>query len=118
MRSDKNKKNFLDVVPEIHSSCTYHLNDDNAVVIDMTHKGVYNKIAQKIFKKPKVSHITLDNFGSFVYTCIDGNRNVYEIGQLVEKEFGEKCQPLYERLSQFMRILKNNNFISFKKQVN
>ena len=71
-------------------------------------------IAQKLFKKPKVSFVHLDANGSFVWPLIDGQRNIAEIGALVREHFGEECEPLYERLIKFFEILKSYNFISFK----
>ena len=64
---------------------------------------------------PKVSHIKLDCFGSFVWKQIDGNRNLIEIGVMVKEEFGEKCEPLYERLAKYFEMLKNNKFVEFRR---
>ena len=42
------------------------------VVLDIENTGAFNKLAQKLFGKPRVSHVHLDEFGSFVWKCIDG----------------------------------------------
>jgi hypothetical protein len=42
---------------------------------------------------------------------IDGERNVYQIAELVRDKFGDKAEPLYDRLIKFMVILENNKFI-------
>ncbi len=112
----KKNNNYLDVIPVKHSSCSFHI-DDGMGIIEMEHKGIYNKLAQKLFHKPKVSHINLDKFGTFVYSSVDGEKSIYEISELVHKEFGKDAEPLIERLVQYMRILKNNNFIDYKKKV-
>ena len=39
------------------------------------------------------------------------SRSIYDIGQLVKQHFGEKAEPLYERLCQFTKILHKNQFI-------
>ena len=102
--------NFLDFVFKISDDLTWTLTESGEVVVDMENKGLTNRIAQKLFKKPKISHITLEGMGS-----IDGKRNVYEIGQLVEEKFGDEAKPLYERLSVYIKQLENLGYI--KKQV-
>lgn len=107
--------NFLDFVFKISDDLTWTLTESGEVVVDMENKGLTNRIAQKLFKKPKISHITLEGMGSYIFTCIDGKRNVYEIGQLVEEKFGDEAKPLYERLSVYIKQLENLGYI--KKQV-
>jgi len=84
--------------------------------VDMVHKGLFDKLAQKLWITPKVSHIKLDRFGSFVWKQIDGSRSLIEIGILVKEEFGDKAEPLYERLAKYFDMLKNNRFVSYRKQ--
>lgn len=108
----KNKKNYLDYIPKISSRNTWE-EKDGIVTINMVHKGFYHKFAQIIFKTPRVSHIDLDEFGSFIWHCIDGEKTVYDISLLVKEKFGEKAEPLYERLIKFIIILKNNKFITY-----
>ena len=81
------------------------------MTVDMENKGFTNTIAQKLFKRPRVSHIKLEGMGSFVFRCIDGKRSVYEIGQLVREEFRENAEPLYERLSVYIKQLEKLEFI-------
>ena len=107
--------NFLDFVFKISDDLTWTLTESGEVVVDMENKGLTNRIAQKLFKKPKISHITLEGMGSYIFTCIDGKRNVYEIGQLVEENFGDEAKPLYERLSVYIKQLENLGYI--KKQI-
>lgn len=83
----------------------------------MHNKGVFNKIAQVLFKKPKYSYIELDEFGSFVWEQMDGKKTIYEIGTLVKERFGDKAEPLYERLSQYIKILHNNHFIVYENKL-
>jgi len=62
-----------------------------------------------------VSHIALEELGSFVWQLIDGNRSIYQIGELVSEEFGQQADPLYERLSKYFYSLNGTKFIHFKK---
>lgn len=109
------KKNFLDFVPEYSDKITWSQKDE-AVTVDMYHKGFFPWIAQRFFKKPKVSHISLDKLGSFIWLQINGKATVYDIADLVKNKFGEEAEPLYPRLVKYMQILKNNNFIIFVKE--
>ena len=52
--------------------------------------------------------------GSFIWPLLDGKINITELGKLVEKEFGDEAQPLYERLAQYFRILDSYHFIEWK----
>ncbi len=109
-----NKKiadNYLDKVPAIARDLDWDITEDGIVVVHQKNTGFYAKIAQKFFYTPETSHIRLDEFGSFVWQCIDGESTVFEIGEKVKKEFGEKAEPLYERLSQFIKTLENVHYI-------
>ena len=108
----KNNNNFLDYVYRINDELTWTLSESGEVIVDMENKGFTNRIAQKLFKKPKVSHITLEGIGSFIFTCIDGKRTVYDIGQMVQDKYKDEANPLYERLSVYIKQLDNLGFIS------
>lgn len=107
----KNNQNFLDYVFKINDDLVWKQDENGQVTVDMENKGFTNRIAQKFFKKPAVSHITLEGMGSFIFTCIDGKRSVYDIGLLLHDKFGDEAEPLYERLSVYMKHLENVGFI-------
>ena len=48
---------------------------------------------------------------------MDGQRSIYEIGALVKEKFGEKAEPLYPRLAQYMKTLHNNHFIVYENKI-
>ncbi len=108
----KLKENYLDYIPAINTKNTWD-ETSGKVTIHMIHRGFYATIAQKLFHKPRVSHIDLDKTGSFIFPLINGERSIYDIGVLVKEQFGEAAEPLYERLSKYMQILRNNKFIYF-----
>jgi len=107
----KNNQNFLDYVFKINDDLVWKLDEKEQVIVDMENKGFTNRIAQKFFKKPAVSHITLEGMGSFIFTCIDGKRSVYDIGLLLHDKFGDEAEPLYERLSVYMKHLEELKYI-------
>lgn len=66
-----------------------------------------NHPIQRLFRKfkvniPEYKKISLDEYGSYVFRQLDGQKTVREIGQALEAAFGDRVQPLYERLSLFL----------------
>jgi len=109
----KKNNNYLEKVPKIPQNLDYTV-ENNIVTIKRENKGLYNRLAQKLFKKPVITNVDLDEFGSFVFLQVDGKKNILEIGDAVKAKFAEKANPLYERLSKFMNALELNGFITFK----
>lgn len=109
-----NKENFLDRIYKINNDLTWTQSESGEVIVEMENKGFTNRIAQRFFKKPAVSKITLEGMGSFIWNCIDGHRSVYDIGLLVHDKYGDEAEPLYERLSVYVKQLEQ---VGFVKQV-
>lgn len=99
----------------IKNDLVWTLSESGEVIVEMENKGFTNRLAQRFFKKPAVSKITLEGMGSFIWTCIDGKRSVYEIGIMLHDKYGDEAEPLYERLSIYMKHLEQVGFISTKK---
>ena len=111
MKKQKSE-NFLEKKP-VRADIAF--SEKNGIVtIEIENKGLFNKIAQKFFKKPRISYIHLDELGSFIWKVLDGEKDIIEIGKLIEKEFGEKANPLYERLAEYIRRLESYGFASTK----
>lgn len=111
--SDKNE-NYLDKIPYYIEGLRWEQDEKGQVTLYQENKGFFNRIAQKCFHRPKVSQIHLDSMGNFVWPLIDGSRNIYEIAQQVQAQFGEQANPLYERLIQYLNMLKEYGFINIK----
>lgn len=109
------KDNLLDRIPEFTKNVRLTETENGLSQLNISHNGWADKIAQKIFKKPAVTHISLDKFGSFVCSLIDGKKSIYDIGIHVKEEFGEEAEPLYERLAVYFRTLQNNEFVKLVK---
>ena len=111
----RKKKNFMDFIPVCNPAYTWDADKKGNVTVHVVNKGFYNRIAQKVFKRPQVSHIALDKYGSFVWQQMDGKRNVYEISKLVSDRFGKEAEPIVERLVRYIQILYQNKFIGYVK---
>ena len=116
MKKKKNviSQNYLEKIPIRPERIKWSTDENGIVTLDIENTGFFNRVAQKFFKKPKVSHIHLDEMGSFVWPLLDGDKNIIELGKVVEKQFGEKANPLYERLAKYFQILDSYNFIEWK----
>lgn len=108
-------ENYLEKIPSRPEAIKWSTGDDGIVTLEIENKGVFNRIAQKIFKRPKVSYIHLDKTGSFIWPQIDGKRSITDLGVSVEEEFGDEAHPLYERLATYFRILDSYGFIDWVK---
>lgn len=109
----KNKsENYIEKKPIINVK--YTVNDDGIVTLEKENKGVMNRLMQKLLFKPEVSYIHLDEVGSFSVLQADGKRDIFEIGKLVKLKFGEKAEPLYERLSEFFKRMDSYGFVDWK----
>lgn len=110
----KNSENYLEKRPLHPVDIKWSADENGIVTLDMENKGLANRLAQKLLKKPKVSHIHLDEVGSFVWPLIDGDRTIIDIGVLVKEYFGDKAEPLYERLARFFQVLESCHLIEWK----
>lgn len=110
----KNKKiaaNYLDFIPKHNDKYTWEMDEQRSVTIFIENKGIFNRLAQKFLKKPKVSQVHLEKMGSFIWSLIDGECSIFVIGESVKDHFGEEAEPLYPRLAQYIKMLENNNLI-------
>lgn len=117
-KKDKDKiekdENYLVLIPSVRDGQKWE-NEDGKVFVLQENKGFFNWVAQKFFGRPRISRIELDEFGSFVWLQIDGTKDITEIGSLVKEEFGDKAEPLYERLSKFCNTLHMLRYIELTR---
>ena len=112
----KNKReNYLEKIPKRREEIGFTADSNGIVTLEIENKGIANRIAQKLLKKPKISYIHLDSFGSFVWGIIDGEKDILKLGEAVDEHFGEEAHPLYERLAKYFQILESYGFVEFKK---
>ena len=107
-------KNYLEKIPCPAQHLKWEADEEKMVTLLIENKGFFNTVAQKLFKKPRITQIHLDKMGSFIWPLMDGERDIIELGKLMEEEFGQEANPLYERLAKFFQILDSYNFISWK----
>ncbi|MEE1012692.1 MAG: PqqD family protein [Clostridia bacterium] len=107
-------ENYLERVPIRPDTIKWSTNADGRVTLEIENKGAFHRIAQKLFKKPKISYVHLDEIGSFIWPLLDGEKSIIDLGYDVEETFGEAVHPLYERLAKYFQILDSYGFIGWK----
>ncbi len=113
----KNKalpKNYLEKIPVRPDRIFWTKDEKGIVTLEIENTGALNRVMQKLFRKPPVSYIHLDENGSFVWQQIDGKKSIAEIAPAVKERFGDAANPLYERLAKFFQILDSYSFIEWK----
>lgn len=108
--------NYLELIPVHHSQIDSTMDEHGNVIILQEHKGLFYWITQKLLKKPRVSQIHLDEMGNFIWPLMDGTKDILAISELVKAEFGEKAEPLYNRLVTYMDTMERYGFVELKKK--
>lgn len=57
--------------------------------------------------------IRLDDVGSYVWLRMDGGTNVRGLVDLVRAEFGDRVEPIGQRLGQLIRVLRREHFVTY-----
>ena len=113
MLKNKENKNYLDYIPVKNSEIQYEIDNDGIVTVYIEWKGFYHKIAQRFFRKPRVSDIKLDSYGSFIWSIIDGEKDVYALSKEMEQHFNGMEKAL-SRLIKFLEIMHDHHLIFWK----
>ena len=113
MRKNKDTTNLLDLIPV--RNLEWVDNEQNLVVL-LKPKFSNRWLAKYILPRMKRPNyrISLDAFGSAVWNSCDGKNTVAEIGEKLKKEFGDRVEPVYERLALFFQQLERSRFIRFQ----
>jgi hypothetical protein len=106
---------YLKNIPVVKENLVFETNDQLVSIVSYQDRGIQKFLRKFKFKIPGVSKIELDKFSSFIFLQINGERNIYEIGQVLKKEYDEEIEPLYERLLIFLEFIKNQKkWITYK----
>ncbi|MCP2518848.1 PqqD family protein [Candidatus Aminicenantes bacterium AC-335-A11] len=105
--------NFLDLVPV--RNIEWERGEGGLIVL--LKPKFKNKFIVKYFlpkmKKP-FFRIRLDEIGSYVWELCNEENTVSEIGIKLKERFGEKIEPVYDRLIIFLKQLERGKCIKFK----
>lgn len=105
----QSNEDVLNIIYKIFDTLEYEVDKDNIVTIIEKQDHKVQKFFRKLkFKIPESKNITLDEYGSWIFLQIDGEKNVKDIGDSLEAKFGDKVHPLYERLLLFLNHIEVN----------
>lgn len=114
MNGKKQKKNYLDLIPERAEGLSWEKGEDNIIVLQTENTGLFNRIAQKLFRRPRFTNVHMDKYGSFLWPLLDGEKTVKELAILQKEAFGEEVEPLYPRIVKYFQIMESYHFIRLK----
>ena len=107
-------QNYLEKKPLRKPGLGWTADENGTVTLEQENRGLANRVLQVLLRKPKVSFIHLDTMGSFLWPLLDGEKDLLELGKLVEAQFGDEAKPLYERLARYIQTLESYGFILLK----
>ena len=110
----KKQGNYLDLIPKRSPEIAFCEGEDGIVVLQVENKGVFNRVAQRWFKRPKYTQVHLDRYGSFLWPLMDGEKTVMELAKLQKEEFGDEVEPLYPRIVKYFQIMESYHFVMFE----
>jgi hypothetical protein len=114
MSGKKQKKNYLDLIPERAEGLSWEKGEDNIIVLQTENTGLFNRMAQKLFRRPRFTNVHMDKYGSFLWPLLDGEKTVKELAILQKEAFGEEVEPLYPRIVKYFQIMESYHFIRLK----
>jgi len=74
------------------------------------HRGPLARLLQPRLRRPYY-RVHLDDIGTFVWDRIDGQTTVEAIADSARREFGDRIEPVYERLQLFLQQLEQGRLI-------
>ena len=72
--------------------------------------NVVGKLLKKVFSNRPV-RVHLDDVGASVWRLCDGERTVHQIGESLHESFGERIEPVYDRLETFLTQMQRSGLI-------
>ncbi len=102
-------KEILNIIFKISDNLKYEVDKDNFVIIIEKQDHKIQKFFRKLkFRIPEYKKISIDEYGSYVFLQIDGKNTIKDIGKNIEAKYGDKIQPIYERLLLFLNHMDIN----------
>lgn len=104
-------QNFLDYVPHKNGRLSWDVDEKGIVTLHIERQGVSAGLAQKLFGRSRISHVTLEQFGSFLWRQMNGERSIHELAKRLGEQFGDEAEPLYGRLVAYMQTLYRLGYV-------
>lgn len=105
--------NYLDLHPlKLHNE---EINNNLVTVLipKFKNKFIVEHIVPKL-KSPEIK-LKLDEFGSATWLLLDGSKDVRTISKILLEKFGDRIEPVNQRLTKYLTNLYEQRFITFKE---
>lgn len=99
---------LLDRVYQMKPDLQYEVRDGIVFVIKEQNAWIQRMLRKIKYKIPETSEMELDQYGSFIFQQIDGQRDVREIGKRLGEAYEEANAQLYDRLLLYLNHLEKN----------
>ena len=103
-------QNYMDLVFVPKDGIHFSVSEEGGVTVDMENTGFYNRLAQKLFGRPKTSHIALDAYGSALWRLLDGKRSVYKVVLAMQEAFPDE-PDMTKRVVSFLGQLERFGWV-------
>ena len=88
--------------------------DDRVIVLRPEPVSVgFRGLMDRFFHKMSAHRIRLDDVGGFAWRHLDGERTVAEVGDLMRGEFGNRVDPVEERLGRMVWTMRREGFLAY-----
>jgi len=111
---EETKINLLDLVPIRNIKWE---KKENSLIVLLKPKFTQAFLSKHVLPRLKNPYyrIKLDDMGSYIWESCDGQSTVKELAEGLKNKFGDRVEPLYDRLALFLQSLEKNHFILYKK---
>ncbi len=112
-KDEKRKVNLLDLIP-VRNINWKKEEDELIVLLQPKFKNPF--LAKHLLPRLKNPYykIRLDDVGSFLWERCDGILTVKELANCMKDRFGDKIEPLYDRIALFLQSLERNHLIKYR----
>ncbi len=108
------RSDFLTLIP--HRAVEWEVRDDNKIVllVPKFRRGLGARWIQPWIRRKHI-RVRLDEFGSFIWKCCDGSTSMESIAEKMKQQFGDRVEPVHNRLSMFMQKLVRGELLTFEQ---
>lgn len=75
--------------------------------------GGLRGLLDRFFHRMSARRVRLDEVGSFAWGLFDGHRTVAEVGEAMRTRFGEKVEPVEERLGRLVWLMRREGLLAY-----
>lgn len=111
MKKKEDSKNLLELIPSKLCDSVFE-GEKEFILLPKFPSKFGRKFIMPILTKPFLK-IELDEIGTYIWNTVDGEKNVYEICEMAKNHFGDKVEPVYERVGKFFSMMKLSSVVEF-----